>query len=201
MLVTHTSAGEAGLVDEQALRLERSDREAKSAAARSWRWSRPRRGPPCGRRRCRRYNTRDLMVEGSGFLQWLSVFALATDPDLDVLLLDEPDAHLHPSLQEQLLDSLRDVATATGKQMLRRPDRGRVGRRVPLVRLPGRARARPAAVHERHRAAEAAAAGDPSLPLRNRAPALPGSVRRLHLRLSSRAHRSLRDAHWRQHAC
>jgi hypothetical protein len=26
------------------------------------------------------YNTRDLMVEGSGFLQWLSVFALATAP-------------------------------------------------------------------------------------------------------------------------
>ena len=58
------------------------------------------------------------MVEGSGFLQWLSVFALATDPDLDVLLLDEPDAHLHTSLQEQLLDSLRDVAATTGKQML-----------------------------------------------------------------------------------
>jgi predicted ATPase len=64
------------------------------------------------------YKNRDLMVEGSGFLQWLSVFALATDPDLDVLLLDEPDAHLHSSLQEQLLDSLREVATATGKQML-----------------------------------------------------------------------------------
>jgi hypothetical protein len=51
------------------------------------------------------YNKRDLMVEGSGFLQWLSVFALATDPDIDVLLLDEPDAHLHPSLQEQLLEA------------------------------------------------------------------------------------------------
>ncbi len=34
------------------------------------------------------YNPRDLMVESSGFLQWLSVFALATDPELDVLLLD-----------------------------------------------------------------------------------------------------------------
>lgn len=64
------------------------------------------------------YKNRDLMVEGSGFLQWLSVFALATDPDLDVLLLDEPDAHLHSSLQEQLLDSLRDVAAVTGKQIL-----------------------------------------------------------------------------------
>jgi predicted ATPase len=64
------------------------------------------------------YKNRDLMVEGSGFLQWLSVFALAIDPALDVLLLDEPDAHLHSSLQEQLLDSLREVAATTGKQML-----------------------------------------------------------------------------------
>ncbi|WP_311063348.1 AAA family ATPase [Halomonas sp. DWK9] len=40
---------------------------------------------------------RDLMVEGSGFLQWLSVFALALDKNNDVLLLDEPDAHLHSS--------------------------------------------------------------------------------------------------------
>lgn len=64
------------------------------------------------------YRNRDLMVEGSGFLQWLSVFALAMDPDLNVLLLDEPDAHLHSSLQEQLVDSLRDVCAVTGKQML-----------------------------------------------------------------------------------
>ena len=64
------------------------------------------------------YNPRDLMVEGSGFLQWLSVFALATDPELNLLLLDEPDAHLHSSLQEELLGSLRRVAAASGKQML-----------------------------------------------------------------------------------
>lgn len=64
------------------------------------------------------YNYRDLMVEGSGFLQWLSVFALATEPKVDVLLLDEPDAHLHSSLQEQLLDSLLQVVRATNKQIL-----------------------------------------------------------------------------------
>jgi putative AbiEii toxin of type IV toxin-antitoxin system len=64
------------------------------------------------------YNKRDLMVEGSGFLQWLSVFALATSPDIDILLLDEPDAHLHPSLQVQLLESLRDLAAASDKQTL-----------------------------------------------------------------------------------
>jgi AAA domain, putative AbiEii toxin, Type IV TA system len=64
------------------------------------------------------YNPRDLMVEGSGFLQWLSVFALATDTELDLLLLDEPDAHLHSSLQEELLESLRQVTADSGKQML-----------------------------------------------------------------------------------
>ena len=60
------------------------------------------------------YNKRDLMVEGSGLLQWLSVFALATDPEIDVLLLDEPDAHLHPSLQDQLLEGLRGLAETAG---------------------------------------------------------------------------------------
>ena len=64
------------------------------------------------------FRRRDLMVEGSGFLQWLSVYALATDPEIDILLLDEPDAHLHASLQEQLVERLWDLATTTGKQVL-----------------------------------------------------------------------------------
>jgi len=65
-----------------------------------------------------RYNRRDLMVEGSGFLQWLSVYALAASGDVDVLLLDEPDAHLHPTLQAQLLNSINVLAESTGKQIL-----------------------------------------------------------------------------------
>ncbi|MCH9052051.1 MAG: AAA family ATPase [Proteobacteria bacterium] len=69
-------------------------------------------------RRYRDYTKRDLMVEGSGFLQWLSVYALALDPDLDVLLLDEPDAHLHCSLQDHLVEKLRSLADATSKQIL-----------------------------------------------------------------------------------
>lgn len=64
------------------------------------------------------YNTRDLMVEGSGFLQWLSVYSLAVNPDVDVLLLDEPDAHLHVSLQEHLFSTLDKLARANGKQVL-----------------------------------------------------------------------------------
>jgi predicted ATPase len=64
------------------------------------------------------YNSRDIMVEGGGFLQWLSVYALAVTPEINVLLLDEPDAHLHPSLQGHLMDRLRSLARENNKQVL-----------------------------------------------------------------------------------
>ncbi|MCC6006964.1 MAG: ATP-binding protein [Rhodobacteraceae bacterium] len=65
-----------------------------------------------------KFKARDLMSEGSGFLQWLSVFALALDPETDVLLLDEPDAHLHSSLQTLLLEELESIAARHKKQVL-----------------------------------------------------------------------------------
>lgn len=61
---------------------------------------------------------KDLMVEGSGFLQWLSVYALALNKDLEILLLDEPDAHLHPALQGHLIHKLGQVARDNRKQVL-----------------------------------------------------------------------------------
>jgi len=64
------------------------------------------------------FKKRDLMVEGSGFLQWLSVYALAVDPAIDVLLLDEPDAHLHTSLQDHLLEGLSGAMPTSSKQVL-----------------------------------------------------------------------------------
>lgn len=64
------------------------------------------------------YSPHDLMVEGGGFLQWLSVYTLALDPSTDVILLDEPDAHLHPSLQSILMQRLADVSRDSGKQVL-----------------------------------------------------------------------------------
>jgi AAA15 family ATPase/GTPase len=64
------------------------------------------------------YNKRDIMVEGSGFLQWLSVYTIALNKNIDVLLLDEPDAHLHTHLQIQLLISLTEIALSQGKQVL-----------------------------------------------------------------------------------
>jgi hypothetical protein len=64
------------------------------------------------------FNPRDLMAEGSGFLQWLSVYALALSPSTSTLLLDEPDSHLHPSLQSQLVEALEEIVEASGKQVL-----------------------------------------------------------------------------------
>ena len=58
------------------------------------------------------------MVEGSGFLQWLSVYALAVSPEINVLLLDEPDAHLHPTLQSHLVERLKALAAENRKQAL-----------------------------------------------------------------------------------
>lgn len=64
------------------------------------------------------YKKRDIMAEGSGFLQWLSVFVFALDPNISVLLLDEPDAHLHTSLQWQLFEKLIDLSSRNQKQVL-----------------------------------------------------------------------------------
>lgn len=64
------------------------------------------------------FNRRDIMVEGSGFLQLLNVLSLALDPSYQVIFLDEPDAHLHPSLQFSLLDELHVLAKKYQKQIL-----------------------------------------------------------------------------------
>ncbi|WP_035225463.1 ATP-dependent nuclease [Paracidovorax oryzae] len=65
-----------------------------------------------------RYNARDIMVEGSGFLQWLSVYALALSDDVDIVLLDEPDAHLNAALQKELLLALDNITDVKNKQVL-----------------------------------------------------------------------------------
>lgn len=64
------------------------------------------------------FNRRDIMVEGSGFLQLLNVLSLALDPLYQVIFLDEPDAHLHPSLQFSLLAELNILAEKYQKQIL-----------------------------------------------------------------------------------
>ena len=61
---------------------------------------------------------RDLMVEGAGVLQWICVYAYAVRPETEVLLLDEPDAYLHTSLQAALMDELRSLTDGLWKQIL-----------------------------------------------------------------------------------
>lgn len=46
------------------------------------------------------------------------MYALALNKDLDVLLLDEPDAHLHPALQGHLTHKLGQLARENKKQVL-----------------------------------------------------------------------------------
>lgn len=66
-----------------------------------------------------KYTPRDIITQGSGYLQWLSIFCILYSTNIDVLLLDEPDAHLHASLQGELLARLLDaVDSQTGKQIL-----------------------------------------------------------------------------------
>lgn len=53
-----------------------------------------------------KYSPRDIITQGSGYLQWLSIFCMLYSSNIDVLLLDEPDAHLHASLQSELLQEI-----------------------------------------------------------------------------------------------
>ena len=59
-----------------------------------------------------KYTSRDIITQGSGFLQWLSIFGVLYSPHVDVLLLDEPDAHLHASLQNEMLKYLSSASSS-----------------------------------------------------------------------------------------
>lgn len=60
----------------------------------------------------------DLYSAGSGFVQvvQLLVFILAQSPS--VVLLDEPDAHLHSSLQRAVVEVLEDIGREQGFQVI-----------------------------------------------------------------------------------
>lgn len=58
----------------------------------------------------KQYTPRDIIIQGSGYLQWLSIFCILYSSNVDILLLDEPDAHLHASLQSELLQKLLDTS-------------------------------------------------------------------------------------------
>jgi len=59
----------------------------------------------------------DVFSAGSGFQQFVYLFGFILLRQPTVILLDEPDVHLHGSLQRALLDELRQLV-ASGKQVL-----------------------------------------------------------------------------------
>lgn len=60
----------------------------------------------------------DLASAGSGMLQVLLVLSLLLTHERAVMLIDEPDAHLHLILQRAIYGELRAVAAARGSQLL-----------------------------------------------------------------------------------
>lgn len=51
----------------------------------------------------------DIGLAGSGFLQMLQLLTFVLNQKSNIVLLDEPDAHLHPSLQKILIEVLSDL--------------------------------------------------------------------------------------------
>lgn len=53
----------------------------------------------------------DICVQGSGFLQICEIFSAVDffENSINILLVDEPDSHIHAKLQKRLLDELRKI--------------------------------------------------------------------------------------------
>ena len=60
----------------------------------------------------------DIASAGSGFLQVLMLLAFLHSRQGTVLLLDEPDAHLHVILQDRIYSELRAAAQASNSQLI-----------------------------------------------------------------------------------
>lgn len=60
----------------------------------------------------------DIASAGSGFLQVLLILGFLYARPATVLLLDEPDAHLHVILQKQIYDQLKRIATVRECQLI-----------------------------------------------------------------------------------
>lgn len=60
----------------------------------------------------------DIATAGSGFLQVLLILAFIYARPATVLLMDEPDAHLHVILQKQVYDRLRAIASQRKCQLI-----------------------------------------------------------------------------------
>jgi len=64
------------------------------------------------------YPRLDIANAGSGFLQTLLLLAFFYARPSTVVLIDEPDAHLHVNLQKQIYDHLRRIASKRQCQMV-----------------------------------------------------------------------------------
>lgn len=62
--------------------------------------------------------TRALDLVGTGLLQAIQLIAYVSNYEPKVLLLDEPDAHLHPSNQRLLADTLAMIASTTDTKII-----------------------------------------------------------------------------------
>ncbi|MFQ5753228.1 MAG: ATP-dependent endonuclease [bacterium] len=60
----------------------------------------------------------DISTAGSGFLQVLMLLGFFYARPASILLLDEPDVHLHVILQKQVYDRLRSIARQRGCQLI-----------------------------------------------------------------------------------
>ncbi|MCL2639013.1 MAG: AAA family ATPase [Oscillospiraceae bacterium] len=65
-----------------------------------------------------KYALRDIMAMGSGFLQWVNIYCVLLGQDIDTLVLDEPDAHLHATLQSELLNRITSISREMNKQIM-----------------------------------------------------------------------------------
>lgn len=62
--------------------------------------------------------THDLYSAGAGFIQVLQLLTFVFSRDISVVLLDEPDAHLHSSMQRVVVEVLEELAKSDNLQVL-----------------------------------------------------------------------------------
>lgn len=60
----------------------------------------------------------DLFMAGSGFQQFVYLFGFIRLRNPDLVLLDEPDVHLHGTMQAALIDELKKLINREGKQVI-----------------------------------------------------------------------------------
>lgn len=62
--------------------------------------------------------SRPIELAGTGYLQLIQIFCYVLLFDPGLLLIDEPDIHLHPHVQERLVEVLASVAAERGTKIL-----------------------------------------------------------------------------------